>query len=137
MNVQRNSIFLQLLVGQAHPLGRSGGELTVLQGRLWLTRAKVPGDHFVDVGETVRLGAGEDAVIEPAESGRGATLRWTPRRQVVGGHVLAAALLGVAFTARALAAGFGALARTAAARACRAQGSIEPGESSASSGALK
>ena len=48
----------RLLPGQALRLPRQGGELTVLRGRLWLTRAHDLGDHFIEAGQRVRLGAG-------------------------------------------------------------------------------
>ena len=41
--------------GQALHLGRLGGELTVLEGRLWLTRNGDLGDHVVEPGQRVRL----------------------------------------------------------------------------------
>ena len=126
----------QLRSDAAH-LGRLGGELTVLDGRVWLTRANDLGDHFVETGERVRLAVDDNAVIEPAHSGTGVTVRWSPRRQSFVGAVLAEPLRGVAFLAGRLAAGFAALARSAAASACRAQGCISAGDSIASSGALK
>jgi len=118
-------------------LGRLGGELTVLDGRVWLTRANDLGDHFVEAGERVRLAVDDNAVIEPARRGARVTVRWNPRRQNFFGAVLAEPLRGVAFLAGRLAAGFAALARSAAASACRAQGCISGGDSMASSGALK
>ena len=50
--------------GKALSLGRLGGELSVLQGRVWLTRDGDLGDHRVESGERVRLGVAENAVIE-------------------------------------------------------------------------
>ncbi len=123
--------------GDAAHLGRLGGELTVLDGRVWLTRDGDLGDHFVGAGERVRVASGENAVIEPSRAGESVSLRWQPRRQSFVGAVLAEPLRGVAFLAGRLAAGFAALARSAAASACRAQGCISGGDSIASSGALK
>jgi len=126
----------QLRADAAH-LGRLGGELTVLDGRIWLTRANDLGDHFVEPGERVRLAVDDNAVIEPARSGASVTVRWNPRRQSFVGAVLAEPLRGVAFLAGRLAAGFAALARSAAASASQAQGCISGGDSMACSGALK
>ena len=126
----------QLHSDAAH-LGRLGGELTVLDGRVWLTRANDLGDHFVEAGQRVRLAVDDNAVIEPARAGASVTVRWNPRRQSFVGALLAEPLRGVAFLAGRLAAGFAALARSAAASAHRAQGCIRAGDSMASSGALK
>jgi hypothetical protein len=46
----------RLLPGQALRLPRAGGELTVLRGRLWLTRNNDLGDHFIEAGQRVHLG---------------------------------------------------------------------------------
>lgn len=127
----------QMQSGDATRLGRLGGELTVLDGRVWLTRDGDPGDHFIDAGQRVRVAAGENAVIEPSRTGETVSLRWRPRRQSFVGAVLAEPLRGVAFLAGRLAAGFAALARSAASSASRAQGCISGGDSIASSGALK
>jgi len=112
----------RLLPGQALRLPRRGGELTVLRGRLWLTRDKDPGDHFISAGQRVRLGDHENAVIEPAQSTRGASLHWEPRRPALAGALLARPLGGAAFLAFVAARGFAALARKAAAAARRARG---------------
>ena len=123
--------------GQALQLGRLGGELTVVEGRVWLTRDGDPGDHRIDAGQRVRLGVAEDAVIESWDSGEPVVVRWNPRRQTFFGALLAEPLRGLAFVARFAAGGFAALARSAAASASRAQGCISGGDSMASSGALK
>ena len=123
--------------GQALPLGRLGGELSVLQGRVWLTRDGDLGDHRVDSGERVRLGVAENAVIESWDSGQAVVVRWNPRRQRVFGALRVEPLRGLAFVARLAAGGFAALARSAAASASRAQGCISARDSMASSGALK
>lgn len=118
----------RLLPGQALRLPRRGGELTVLRGRLWLTRGKDPGDHFIAAGQRVRLGDHENAVIEPAESTRGVSLHWEPRRPALAGALLARPLGGAAFLAFVAARGFAALARQAAAAARRARGHGEISE---------
>ena len=123
--------------GQALHLGRLGGELTVLEGRLWLTRNGDLGDHVVEPGQRVRLAVNDNAVIEPWQRGERVVLRWNPRRQGLLGAVFAGPLRGLAFATRLLAGGFAALARSAAASASRAQGCISGADSIASSGALK
>ena len=138
MNAQldRNST-QRLTAGQALQLGHLGGELTVLQGRVWLTRDNDLGDFVYERGQRVRLAVGEHGVVESLDADRPAVFRWNPRRQTFVGAVLAEPLRGLAFLTGAAARGFAALARSAAESACRAQGSISTGDSMASSGALK
>ena len=127
----------QMSSGDATRLGRLGGELTVIEGRVWLTRDGELGDHVVIPGQRVRLAAGEHAVIESLDSKHSVTLRWNPRRQSFVGALIAEPLRGLAFLTGVAARGFAALARSAADSACRAQGRISGGDSIASSGALK
>ena len=127
----------QMHSGDATHLGRLGGELTVVDGRVWLTRDNDLGDHVFEPGPRVRLGVDENAVIESLDSHGSVTVRWNPRRQNFFGAVLAEPLRGLAFLAGVAARGFAALARSAADSACRAQGCISGGDSIASSGALK
>ena len=122
---------------QALHLGRLGGELTVVEGRVWLTRDGDLGDHVVEPGQRVRLAVNDNAVISPWHSGEGVVMRWNPRRQGLFGAVFAGPLLGLAFATRLLAGGFAALARSAAASASRAQGCISGADSIASSVTLK
>jgi len=131
MIVQRDRIStLRLAAGQALRLGRLGGELTVLKGRIWLTRDKDLGDFVFEPGQCTRLEVGEYGVVESLDARRPAAFRWIPRRQSFAGAVLAEPLRGLAFLAGVAARAFAALARSAAASACRAQGSIGIGESS-------
>ncbi len=135
MNAHRNP--LPLAAGEALHLGRLGGELSVVDGRVWLTRDGDLGDHFLEPGERLRLAVGDNAVIESARTGKAISVRWNPRRQSFFGALLAEPLRGLAFLTGLAAAGFAALARSAAASASRAQGCISGGDSIASSGALK
>jgi hypothetical protein len=137
MNAQSTRNLCQLPSGQAWHLGRLGGELSIIAGRVWLTRDGDLGDHVLEPGARLRLGIGENAVIEPARTGEVVTLRWSPRRQRLVGALAAEPLRGLAFLAALAARGFAALARSAAASASRAQGCISGGDSMASSGALK
>ena len=145
MNAQRNRTPRRLATdglrhvgaGQALHLGRLGGDLTVVEGQVWLTRDGDLGDHLLVPGQRVRLAVNDNAVIEAWHSGERIALRWNPRRQGLLGAVFAGPLRGLAFATRALATGFAALARSAASIAQRAQGCISGGDSMASSGALK
>ena len=115
---------LHLAGGQARQLGRLGGELTVVEGRVWLTRDNDLGDFVFEAGQRVRLAVGENAVIESLDSSSAVAVRWNPRQQSFVGAVLAEPLRGLAFLTGVAARGFAALARRAADGACRAQGSI-------------
>ncbi len=137
MNAQSNRTLQRLAAGEALHLGRLGGDLVVIDGRVWLTRDGDLGDHVVEPGRKIRLAVNENAVIESADTGRAATVRWYPRRQSFAGALAEAPLRGLAFLTGRVAAGFVALARSAAASASRAQGCINGGDSMASSGALK
>ncbi len=123
--------------GDSMHLGRLGGELIVLQGRVWLTRDGDLDDHLVEPGQRVPLGVAENAVIGAWNTGDALVVRWNPQRQSFFGALLPEPLRGLAFVAGRAANGFAALARSAAASASRAQGCISGGDSRASSGALK
>jgi len=133
--------------GNALRLSRGGGELTVLEGRVWLTRGGHTGDtgdHRLEAGQRIRLVAAQDAVIEPWDRDGAAVVRWEPLQQGVLATVQALVLRALAFFAgeaalglRGLAGGLAALARSAASSASRAQGCINAGDSIACSGALK
>ena len=137
MNSRTDRTLRQLSSGQAMRLGRLGGDLSVVEGRVWLTRDGDLGDHFIEPGQKVRLAVDEEAVISPARTGETITVRWNPRRRGYFGALLAGPLRGLAFLTGLVARGFAALARSAAASASRAQGCISGGDSMASSGALK
>ncbi len=127
MNTQASRIRIEVLeAGRARSLGRLGGEMTVLSGRIWLTRDGVLDDQFFDAGETVRIAVADCAVIESASRNDPATLRWTPRRQTVAGRMFAGPLLGLALVARAIAGSAAALAGSVSLAASRAEGCIDP-----------
>ena len=123
--------------GSAWQLERLGGELNVVEGRLWLTRDGDLGDHLVEAGERVRIGIDERAVVGSWDDCAPLVVRWSPRRQSLFGALLAEPLRGLAFLLGLAAGGFATLARSAAASASRAQGCIAGTDSMASSGALK
>ncbi|MEO7885963.1 MAG: DUF2917 domain-containing protein [Polaromonas sp.] len=120
-----------LAPGQALRLPRAGGELTVLRGRLWLTRNNDLGDHFIDAGQRVWLDAGENAVVEAAGRKQSASLHWEPCRQGFLNALLARPLNGAAFLALLAARGFMALGQSAAAGARRARGRRETSDCNA------
>ena len=137
----------RLAAGSAVRLSHGGGELMVLEGRVWLTRGGHTGDnddHLLEPGQRLRLVAGQDAVIETWDRDQPALVQWQPRPQGVLAAAQALVLRGLAFFAgeaaaglRGLAGGLAALARSAASSASRAQGCISAGDSIACSGALK
>ncbi|MEO7055505.1 MAG: DUF2917 domain-containing protein [Caldimonas sp.] len=87
MNSQQLCALSNLVQGQGHrlpagqvlPLGSNGGELSVLSGRVWLTRAGVPDDVFIDAGQAVRVPASGEAMIEGWSEGQPARVTWQPR----------------------------------------------------------
>ena len=138
-----------LLVGQAVPVSPWPGELTVVDGRVWMTRQGDLQDHLLEPGRSVRLEPHAGAVIEPWAAGASATVQWRrlPQPIRLPGFVAAALALGLrglaglagatAVALRGAETGLAALARKAASSARRAQVCISAGDSMASSGALK
>ena len=132
------------------------GWLRVDGGRVWLTRRGDRADHVLAGGEAIALGRGEVLLVEPWRAGETASLLWAAgadqpaglrglpataaraRRDVAWGSDLAAgAVLVLARALRGAAGRLAAAARSAEAIASRAQGSINAGDSIASSGALQ
>jgi hypothetical protein len=113
MNAQSASLATwQLPAGRAHRLAAGSGELTVLQGRVWVTGQGDGEDRVLSRGERLRLADAAAVVVEPWDRDQGAVLRWQPRG--AGFH---------AFGLRALLDGFfAAFARKAASSASRPQG---------------
>ena len=133
-----------LAAGQPAFTLRGPGELTVLDGRIWLTRQGEFADHVLSRGDRVDIDWADRVVVENWERDRAASLRWRAVERRAPSQALAAALRGLAALAAGLAfglaragAGFEALARSAASNARRAQGCISTGDSMASSGAVK
>ncbi len=131
-------VSLQLAAGHALRLGRGGGELVVLEGRVWLTRgsgAADTGDLRLQDGQRLQVMAGEDVVIEPWDAGVPVRLWWQPLPQGVSAAVHALGLRAIAYLAaeaaavlRGLAGGLASLARGAADGARRAQGGFGLGD---------
>jgi hypothetical protein len=122
----------RLAAGQLLRLGEWPGELTVVDGRVWLTRPDDPDDHVLAAGQRIRLGIGRGVLVEAWDREAGAVVRWTPRPR---GHRLAAAWAAVLGRAAAVACraaagferlghGFEAAARSAASGPGRADGRI-------------
>ena len=140
MNAQStrsNSIQRRLAPGQALQLGRLGGDLFVVDGRVWLTRDGDLGDHVIEPGQKLRLAVNANAVIESVRTGDTVTVRWYPRRRSFAGALLAEPLCAVAFLMGRVANGLAALARRAAAGASRAEGCIRGSDAIGTSIALK
>ncbi len=113
MNAQTDSFATWTLdAGRAQRLGVGAGELSVLQGRVWVTGQGDGEDRVLSRGERLRLADAATVVVEPWDRGQGAVLRWQPRRAGL-----------QAFGLRTLLAGFlAAFARKAASSASRPQG---------------
>jgi hypothetical protein len=54
------------------------GELTVLSGRVWLTRENDPDDHVLEAGQSMQLASTDGVVVEPWRQGERTTLAWRP-----------------------------------------------------------
>ena len=108
MNTQAMFASWQLPAGRAQRLHSGAGELTVLQGRVWVTGQ----DRVLSRGERLRLADGAEVVVEPWDRSHGAVLRWAPRRGAFHAFGLRERLAGF----------FAALARKAASSASRPQG---------------
>jgi hypothetical protein len=157
MNLQRRSnpdaalrgVTRRLLAGQAVQVSAWPGELTVIDGRVWLTRRGDSVDHVLEPGQRLRLNGNDAAVIEALERDADAAVRWQPLAQerprvplsvaaLAGGLDLLAGV--VARLARGLAGAalrFEAWARNAASSARRAQGCIHAGDSMACGGTVQ
>jgi hypothetical protein len=101
----------RLAYGQPLHLGQRAGELTVIEGQVWLTCSNDLCDHFLNTGQRVQLAAGSRGVVETAVRSQDAKLHWRPRS-----WSLVAILLTPPLRATALAASVAALALTALAR---------------------
>jgi Protein of unknown function (DUF2917) len=144
---QRNDTREFVISGQALTVSPWPGELTVVDGRVWVTRSDDLGDHVLEAGRTIRHGAGAGLVVEPW--GGSAIVQWRRQAQplrppaflvaalAAGLRALAGLAGGTAAALRGAEGGLAALARKAASSARRAQFCISGGDSMASSGALK
>lgn len=60
-------------------LAGATGQLTVLQGHLWLTRDRDPADYVLAPGDRRVVGAREGVVIQALASGQGVWVHWSPQ----------------------------------------------------------
>ena len=112
--------------------------LVALDGTLWVTRSGDPEDHVLHRGERLAVARGDDIVVQAWRRDSPAVWDWqplaVPRTYRWRRAVLAWVLARSARALRGAAEGLAALARSAAARASRAQGCIRPADSIASAG---
>jgi hypothetical protein len=158
MSKQHQSTSWQVLARPARHLrldsatrlqARAGGWLSVVDGRVWVTRDGGGLDHVLERGERFWLAPGQGVVAEPWRAAEGAQLAWAlpgearaqdPARRLAARPaegLVEAGLRGVAALLRAVAGRLLAAARSADDMASRAQGSIRAGDSMASCGAAQ
>lgn len=158
MSKQHQSTSWQVLARTARHLrldsatrlhARSGGWLSVVDGRVWITHDGGGLDHVLERGERFWLAPGQGVVAEPWRAADGVQLAWAlpgearvqdPVRRLAArpaDSVAGAAWRGVAALLRAAAGRLLAAARSADDMASRAQGSIRAGDSMASCGAAQ
>ena len=126
-----------------HWVVRRPGWVVARDGGLWVTRSGDLADHILARGERLALRRGDDVVVQALHRDMPALWDWQPR--AAPHYALRRALLawvrsGAARALRGAAAvldDLAARARSAAARACRAQGCIGAGDSIASGGTVQ
>lgn len=113
--------------------------LLAVGARLWVTRDGDPADHVLASGERLFARRGDRLVVGPFDRGTAADweLQRAARAQAWPRRFVGAAFDAVARALRGAADGLAALARSAAAIACRAQGCIKAGDSIASAGTVQ
>ncbi len=110
-------------------------------GSVWVTREGDLNDYVLGAGQRLALARGDNIIVAAWHEGQPALWDWSPM-QPARRYRLARAAAGLAFDAaarvlRGAADALAALARSAAAMACRAQGSIRRGDSIASAGTVQ
>ncbi len=110
-------------------------------GSVWVTRQGDLNDYVLNVGQPLALSRGDRVAVGAWHAGEPALWDWTPM-QPARRYRLARDAAGVAFgtaarVLRGAADALVALARSAAAIACRAQGCIKAGDSMASAGTVQ
>jgi hypothetical protein len=115
--------------------------LTALTGSVWVTRRDDLNDYVLQAGERLALSRGEQITVSSLHADQAALWDWrcaparSPQRRVR--ELVAASFDAVARGLERAATGLAALARSAAAIACRAQGCIKVGDSMASAGTVQ
>ena len=137
----------RLFDGAPLRIDHRGGELSVVRGRVWVTREGDLDDHVLEAGQSMLLRSAAAVVVEQWRPAESAVIEWYPRPSeplAAPRGAAAYALRGVALAADAVARGlrgvegrFEALARSAASMARRAQGCISAGDSMASAGTVQ
>ena len=69
---------LELASGKVVALGRSGGDLSVIAGRVWLTSSGDIDDHVLGAGEMLHVGAG-GTLVESWTRNAPALIAWQPK----------------------------------------------------------
>jgi len=72
------SATVTLAWGEPLRIDGDAGELTVLSGRVWLTRENDPDDHVLEAGQSMQLASTDGVVVEPWQHGERTTLAWRP-----------------------------------------------------------
>jgi Protein of unknown function (DUF2917) len=110
-------------------------------GSVWATRDGDLKDYVLDAGERLALARGDRVAVGAFDAAQPALWDWQPMRPPQRYRLARDAVaFGFGTAARGLrgaADGLAALARSAAAMACRAQGSIRCGDSMASAGTVQ
>jgi hypothetical protein len=110
-------------------------------GSVWATRDGDLNDYVLFAGERLALARGDRVAVGAFDAAQPALWDWqpmhAPRRYRLARDAVAFGLEAAARTLRGAADGLAALARRAAAMACRAQGSIKCGDSIASAGTVQ
>jgi Protein of unknown function (DUF2917) len=124
-----------------HLLATEPAWLLSRAGSLWATREGDLNDYVLGAGERLALARGDRVAVGALDAAQPAAWEWqpmhAPRRYRRLRAALAFGLDAAARVLRGAADGLAALARSAAAMACRAQGSIRCGDSIASAGTVQ
>ena len=87
MNTQQSSLLASadpealkaLPNGHVVALGTGGGEVSILSGKVWLTRSGDPDDHFLGAGESFQVSGEGEALVEAWGPDELALIAWRPR----------------------------------------------------------
>jgi DUF2917 family protein len=71
-----------LRTGSTFALSPLGGELEVLHGRVWLTRARDLDDHVVEAGQRVEIAPLARAIVQGLDDDDPSLIAWRPARAV-------------------------------------------------------